>query len=117
MASHRTSHSTSQHPTCLNSHRQGDPRHGHIRLICFEYARLISDQAADSIERRFFTVISRSDYDTFQRFYTVPEMTFAVGRFEELELALWKMAIESYLIIRVSLSMPMLAILSLWPCG
>jgi hypothetical protein len=83
MASHRTSHSTSRHPTCLNSHRQDNPRHGHVRLICFACARLISDQAADSIERRFFTVISRSDYDTSQRFYTAPEMTFAVGRFEE----------------------------------
>jgi hypothetical protein len=72
---------------CGHLVRQGDPRRSPIRPICFACSCLISGQVVDSIERRFF-VISQGDFVTSQRYLTSLEMAFALGRFEELELAL-----------------------------
>jgi hypothetical protein len=82
-----------RHQTCRHLVRQGDPRRGPIRPICFACSCLISGQAVDSIERRFFSVISQGDFVTSQRYLTSLEMAFALGRFEELELALREMAL------------------------
>jgi hypothetical protein len=81
-----------RHSTCLHAVSRDDPHRGPLRLICFRCCNFICSQAVASIERRLFSVISQADFETSERYYTAPEIAFALGRYEELELALWAMA-------------------------
>ena len=83
-----------QHSTCLHVVSPDDPRRGPVRPICFPCWNLIRDQVVASIESRFWSLMAASDFETSQRYYTSLELAFALGRFEELELALRAMTFQ-----------------------
>lgn len=88
------SDTTPRHQTCRHPVDPEDPRRGVARPICLGCFRAILTQAVISVERRFFLLVCQSDFDTSQRYYEALELAFAVGRYHELEYALWRMACQ-----------------------